>query len=58
MNKNKHVFRVSKQFMIIKRNAMGAICARNAAGKFVVGEDKLLKVWRANFDPLSNTKLA
>jgi len=57
-DKNKHVFRVSKQFMIIKRNAMGAICASYGAGKLVVEEDKLLKVWIANFDPLSNRELA
>ena len=57
-DKNKHVFRVSKQFMIIKRNEMGASCASNGAGKLVVEEEKLLKVWRANFDPLSNKELA
>jgi hypothetical protein len=44
--------------MFIKRNVMGAICARNAAGEFVVEADKLLKVWRANFDPLTNKELA
>ena len=33
---------------------MSAICASNGAGKLVVEEDELLKVWRANFDPLSN----
>ena len=37
---------------------MGAICASYGPGKLVVEEDKLLKVWIANFDPLSNRELA
>ena len=37
---------------------MGAVSARNGVGKFVVEEDKLLKVLRAHFDPLSNKELS
>ena len=49
-----NLFRVAKQ--LVKRNidVVGANCVKDSDGKIVVEEDKLMEVWRAHYDGISN----
>ena len=38
------------------RGVVGANCVRNSDGKIVVEEDRLMEVWRAHYDVLSNDR--
>ena len=53
-----NVFRVAKQ--IVRRNSdvVGASCVKGSDGKIVVDEDKLMDVWRAHYDGISNEEFA
>ena len=41
---------------MVKRNrdVVGASCVKGNDGKIVVKEDKLMEVWRAHYDGISN----
>ena len=53
-----NLFRVAKQ--LVKRNTdvVGANCVKDSDGVFVVEEDKLMEVWRAHYDGISNEEFA
>ena len=57
-NKKGNVFRVAKQLVSRNRDVVGAGCVKNDAGKVVVEEDKLLEIWKAHYDKLSNEEFA
>jgi hypothetical protein len=48
------VFRVAKQIKRKNNDVVGGGCVKDTAGKIVVEEDKLMEVWRAYYDKLSN----
>ena len=48
------VFRVAKQMVKRNRDVVGASCVKDSDGKIVVEEDKLMEVWRAHYDGISN----
>ena len=37
-----------------KRDVVGASCVKDSIGKIVVEEDRLMEVWRAHYDGISN----
>ena len=49
-----NLFRVAKQ--LVKRNidVVGANCVKDSDGKIEVEEDKLMEVWKAHYDGISN----
>ena len=49
-----NVLRVAKQLVRKNRDVVGANCVKDDEGKVVVEEVKLLEVWRAHYDRLSN----
>ena len=49
-----NVFRVAKQMVRRNRDVVGAGCVKGSDGKIVVDEDKLMEVWRAHYDGISN----
>ena len=49
-----NLFRVAKQMVNRNRDVVGANCLKNSDGKIVVEEDRLMEVWRAHYDVLSN----
>ena len=48
------MFRVAKQLMNRNRDVVGASCVKDSIGKIVVEEDRLMEVWRAHYDGISN----
>ena len=52
------VFRVAKQMMRRNQDVTGGDCVKDAQGKVVVEEEKLLEIWRAYYDKLSNEEFA
>ena len=48
------VFRVAKQIVRNNRDVVGEGCVKDTDGRIVVDENKLLEVWRAYYDALSN----
>jgi hypothetical protein len=48
------VFRVAKQIVRNNRDVVGGGCVKDTDGKIVVDEDKMLEVWRAYYEKLSN----
>ena len=48
------VFRAAKQIVRNNRDIVGDGCIKDTDGKIVTDEDKLLEVWRAYYDKLSN----
>ena len=48
------VFRVAKQIAGKNRDVVGGGCMRDVHGDIVVEEDKILEVWRAHYEKLSN----
>ena len=53
-----NVFRVAKQMVRRNRDVVGASCVKGSDGKIVVDEDKLMDVWRAHYDGISNEEFA
>ena len=53
-----NVFKVAKQMVRRNREVVGASCVIGSDGKIVVVEDKLMKVWRAHYDGISNEEFA
>ena len=49
-----NVFRVAKQMVRRNRDVVGASCVKGSDGKIEVEEDKLMEVWRAHYDGISN----
>ena len=49
-----NLFRVAKHLVNRNRNIVGAHCVKDSDGKIVVEEDRLMEVWRAHYDVLSN----
>ena len=47
-----NLFRVAKQLVNRNRDVVGANCRKASAGKIVI--DRLMEVWRAHYDVLSN----
>ena len=45
---------VAKQMVKRNRDVVGARCVKGSDGKIVVEEDKLMEVWRAHYDGISN----
>ena len=48
------MFRLAKQLMSKNRDVVSASCVKDDDGKIVVEEDKLMEVWRAHYDKISN----
>jgi len=48
------VFRVAKQIVRKNRDVVGGGCVKDTDGKIVVEEERLMEVWRAYYDKLSN----
>ena len=53
-----NVFRVTQQMVRRNRDVVGASCVKGSDGKIVVDEDKLMDVWRAHYDGISNEEFA
>ena len=53
-NDKGNLFRVAKQLVNRNRDVVGTNCMKDSAGKIVMEEDKLMEVWRAHYDVLSN----
>ena len=49
-----NLFRVAKQLVRRNRDVVGANCVKDSGGKIVVKENRLMEVWRAHYDVLSN----
>ena len=52
------MFRVAKQMVRRNRDVVGASCVKGSDGKIVVDEDKLMEIWRAHYDGISNEEFA
>ena len=48
------VFRVAKQIVKKNQDVVGGGCVKDTEGKIVFEEEKLMEVWRAHYDKLSN----
>ena len=48
------MFRVAKQLMNRNRDVVGACYVKESVGKIVVEKDRLMEVWRAQYDGISN----
>ena len=53
-----NVFRMAKQIVRRNRDVVGASRVKGSDGKIVVDEDKLMDVWRAHYDGISNEEFA
>ena len=53
-----NVFRLANQLVSKNRDVVGASCVKDDDGKIVVEEDKLMEVWRAHYDKISNEEFA
>ena len=49
---------MAKQMVRRNRDVVGASCVKGSDGKIVVEEDKLMEVWRAHYDGISNEEFA
>ena len=49
-----NLFRVAKQLVSRNRDVVGANCVKDSDGKIVVEEDRLMEVWSAHYDVISN----
>ena len=52
------LFRLAKQLVSKNRDVVRASCVKVDDGKIVVEEDKLMEVWRAHYDKISNEEVA
>ena len=57
-NDKGNLFRVAKQMVNRNRDVVGANCKKNSDGKIVLEEDRLMEVWRAHYDVLSNEEFS
>jgi hypothetical protein len=57
-DKKGNVFRVAKQIVRKNRDVVGEGCVKDTDGKIVVDDGKLLEVWRAYYDKISNEEFA
>ena len=48
------VFRVAKQIVRNNRDVVGAGCVKDTDGRIVIDEEKMMEVWRAHYEKLSN----
>ena len=53
-----NVFRLANQLVSKNRDVVSASCVKDDDGKIVVEEDKLMEVWRAHYDEISNEEFA
>ena len=53
-----NVFGLAKQLVSENRDVVSASCVKDDDGKIVVEEDKLMEVWRAHYDKISNEEFA
>ena len=53
-----NVFRLAKQLVSRNRDVVIASCVKDDDGKIVVEDDKLMEVWRAHYDKISNEEFA
>ena len=53
-----NVFRLAKQLVSKNRDVVSTSCVKDDDGKIVVEEDKLMEVWRAHYDKISNEEFA
>ena len=52
------MFRLAKQLVSKNRDVVSASCVKDDDGEIVVEEDKLMEVWRAHYDKISNEEFA
>ena len=52
------MFRLAKQLVNENRDGVGASCVEDDDVKIVVEEYKLMEVWRAHYDKISNEEFA
>ena len=57
-NEKGNLFRVAKQMVNRNGDIVGANCVKNSDWKIVVEEDRLMEVWRAHYDVLSNKEFS
>ena len=53
-----NVFRLAKQLVNKNKDVVGASCVKDNDGKIGVEEDKMMEVWRAHYDKISNEEFA
>ena len=53
-----NLFRVAKQLVKRNRDVVGANCVKDRDMKVVVEEDRLMEIWRTQYDVLSNEEFA
>ena len=53
-----NVFRLAKQLVSKNRDVVSVSCVKDDDGKIEVEEDKLMEVWRAHYDKISNEEFA
>ena len=49
---------MAKQMVNRNRDVVGANCVKDRDGNIVVEEDRLMEVWRAHYDVLSNEEFS
>ena len=57
-NEKGNVFRVAKQIVNRNKDVVGAGCVKDTDGNVVVDDEKLMEVWRAYYDKLSNEEFS
>ena len=57
-DRKENVFRLATQLMSKNRDAMSVTCVKEDDRKVVVEGDKLMEVWRAHYDKISNKEFA
>ena len=55
-NEKGTIFRVAKQIVRNNRDVVGGGCVKDADGRIVVDEDRVMEVWRRHYEKLSNEK--
>jgi hypothetical protein len=49
-----NIFRVAKQIVRSNKDVVGSGCVKDGNGKIVVDDQKILEVWKAHYDKISN----
>ena len=47
------MLRIAKHLVNRNRDVVGASCVKDSIGKIVVGNDRLMEIWRAHYDKIS-----
>ena len=53
-----NVLRIAKHLVNRNRDVVGASCVKDSIGKIVVEKDRLMEIWRAHYDKISNEEFA